>query len=213
MRPGITVCIPSIPVRGALLRRALESVTRQTLPAAAVAVAVDLGREGAAITRQRALETVRTEWVAFLDDDDEMHPDHLLRLYDAAEEFNASYLWSRFRIAYPGKTYKGGGVGYTDFADGPAPLGRGTFEQWNDAQPAQTTVTTMVRTEVARLVGGFASIGLAADSIDGQRAGEDWLFTLACREAVGLEGMRHVPYVTWTWHHHGRNTSGLPSNW
>jgi glycosyltransferase involved in cell wall biosynthesis len=211
LKPGITVVIPSIPPRKALLERALRSVVDQTMPAASVSIAVDLDREGAAKTRQRALDAVQTRWVAFLDDDDELLPNHLAALFTATED-GAQYLWSRFRIGYPGTTYKGGGVGYTDFIDGPAPLGAGTFEQWNDEQPAQTTITTLVRTELARDVGGFTP---AADGgeIDGQRAGEDWDFTLRCRAAAGLSGMRHVPEVTWTWHHHGANTSGLPDRW
>lgn len=222
--PGITVCIPTIPPRRALLRRALDSVTHQTMPAAAVSVAVDLNREGAARTRQRALDAVQTRWVAFLDDDDELLPNHLAELFTATQD-GAQYLWSRYRVAYP--------VAVNQIRDrvpfmfakdegDPYPLGRGTFEQWNDDQPAQTTVTTLVRTELAREVGGFypntpiPEDGISGE-IDGQRAGEDWDFTLRCRAAAGLGGMRHVPVVTWTWHHHNHggigNTSGLPDRW
>lgn len=75
MKPAITVAIPTIPPRRALLRRALRSVQDQTMPAAAISVAVDLDRQGAWVTRQRALNAVQTPWVAFLDDDDEFLPD------------------------------------------------------------------------------------------------------------------------------------------
>jgi glycosyltransferase involved in cell wall biosynthesis len=233
LRPGITVCIPSIPPRKALLERALRSVLAQTMPAAAVSVAVDLNREGAAKTRQRALDAVQTRWVAFLDDDDELLPNHLAALFRATEN-GAQYLWSRFRTAVPMYSKPGVVAGYVE-RDGPAPLGQGTFEQWNDEQPAQTTITTLVRTELARDVGGFTPFrpqpvclcdspdvlthqgDCGAGLIDGQRAGEDWDFTLRCRAAAGLSGMRHVPEVTWTWHHHQHggvgNTSGLPSRW
>ena len=90
-------------------------------------------------------------------------------------------------------------------------------------------------TELARAVGGFAphnrplvpcEVGGCDDApdhvhvgddgnyeIDGQRAGEDWDFTLRCRAAVPLDAMRHVPEVTWLWHHHSNNTSGLPDRW
>lgn len=211
--PGITVVIPSIPPRKALLERAIRSVLAQTLPAAAVSVAVDLNREGAAKTRQRALDAVQTEWTAFLDDDDELLPNHLYELARASRQNpDAQYLWSRFRVAFPYRE----GTHYFPYEDGdPAPLGRGTFEQWNDDQPAQTTVTTMVRTELAREVGGFYPNAPVPEDgeIDGQRAGEDWDFTLRCRAAAGLSGMRHVPVTTWTWHHHGANTSGLPDRW
>jgi glycosyltransferase involved in cell wall biosynthesis len=212
--PGITVVIPSIPPRKALLERALRSVLAQTMPAAAVSVAVDLNREGAARTRQRALDAVQTRWVAFLDDDDELLPNHLAELFTATQD-GAQYLWSRYRVAYPNPRDQ---VRLFRHPEGdPYPLGRGTFEQWNDEQPAQTTITTLVRTELARDVGGFVDstndwLG-DGDKIDGQRAGEDWAFTLRCRAAAGLSGMRHVPVTTWTWHHHGRNTSGLPDRW
>lgn len=208
LQPGITVCVPSIPPRFEMLGRALVSIAaaaRNVYPGVPVQVEVahDFDRRGAAATRQAALERVTTKWVTFLDDDDTMDPWHLRELYKAAHTHNADYLWSRFRIGFPG--------GRTQ--PGPAPLGAGTFEQWNDDQPAQTTVTTFVRTELALDVGGFTvAQDLQADhTIDGQRAGEDWLFTLACRAAGGV--FRHVPKVTWTWHHHASNTSGLPSRW
>lgn len=232
LRPGITVVIPSIPPRKQLLERALRSVLAQTMPAAAVSVAVDTERRGAAATRQQALDAVQTRWVAFLDDDDELLPNHLAELFRAAKQTGAEYLWSRYRVAYPatksGNPALGPAVMYARPEGDPYPLGAGTFQQWNDAQPAQTTVTTLVRTELAREVGGFdmpawtnackehtlcADPSLCRNEIDGQRAGEDWDFTLRCRAAAGLSAMHHVPVVTWTWHHHGANTSGLPDRW
>lgn len=212
--PGITVCIPTIPPREKLLERAVRSVFAQTFPAAALSVAVDLNREGAARTRQRALDAVQTRWVAFLDDDDELLSNHLAVLKDYQEVHEASYLWSRYRVAYPNPSPIFTEPVWARPEGDPYPLGAGTFEQWNDEQPAQTTITTMVRTELARDVGGFAPQPVDEHhKIDGQRAGEDWDFTLRCRAAAGLSGMRHVPVVTWTWHHHGKNTSGLPDRW
>jgi hypothetical protein len=203
--PGITVCIPTIAPRRHLLERALFSVLTSIAHVRTTCtyiVVEDTGKQGAAATRQDALKQARTKWVAFLDDDDEMDFRHLKVLWETALEWQADYVWSRFRIGYPDGTRM----------PGPAPLGQGTFEQWNDEQPAQTTVTTFVRRELALDVGGFLQQPLSAeDTIDGQRAGEDWLFTLACREAGAT--FRHAPEVTWTWHHHQSNTSGLPSRW
>jgi hypothetical protein len=205
LSPGITVCVPTIPPRVALYERATKSIgeAARSLPSGVptqMVVTVDVDKRGAAATRQACLELASTEWVAFLDDDDVMDPCHLRELYLAAREHGADYLWSRFRIGFPG--------GRTQ--PGPSPLGAGTFEQWNDDQPAQTTVTTLVRTELARDAGGFTPPPTDHE-IDGQRAGEDWLFTLACRDVGGV--FRHVPKVTWTWNHHASNTSGLPSRW
>jgi len=74
---AITVIVPTIPTRGELLNRALETVAAQTLQPAGVIVEMDQKREGAATVRNRALDRVSTEFVAFLDDDDELLPNHL----------------------------------------------------------------------------------------------------------------------------------------
>jgi hypothetical protein len=217
LRPGITVVIPSIPPRRPLLHRAIFSVLDQTMPATAIAVAVDHDRLGAAHTRQRALDMVDTRWVAFLDDDDEFRPRHLEALYSAAVDYGAEYVWSRYQVALPSRrSVRLPDESEFEYRDGPAPLGRGTFEQWNPEQPAQTTITTLVSTELAREVGGFLPLGGAGaidGTVDGQRAGEDWDFTLRCAAVLGPDRMRHVPEVTWFWHHHARNTSGLPHRW
>src|SRR5512139_1585310 len=86
MHPMITVAIPTLPARGMLLERAIRSVRRQTLPAAAISVAADVSRAGAAATRQRALDAVLTPWVALLDDDDAFKAEHLEKLYRHAIE-------------------------------------------------------------------------------------------------------------------------------
>lgn len=206
---AVTVVVPSIPPRADMLCRALASVTAQDYPAAAISLAVDYYREGAPRTRQRALDAARTPWVAFLDDDDVLDTHHLSTLLGCAIEHGADYVWSRFRIGHPG--------GAT--VDGPSPLGPGTFSQWDDEHPAQTTITTLVRTELAREVGGFAAYADEPDRlIDGQRYGEDFDFTMRCRAAGAV--FRHAPVVTWTWMHHGYgqpgvpgNTSGLPERW
>src|SRR3546814_3322729 len=71
MSREITVVIPTIPQWKVMLSRAMRSVMAQTLPARAVIVQADNDQEGSAVTRNRALEAVRTPWVAFLDDDDQ----------------------------------------------------------------------------------------------------------------------------------------------
>ena len=218
-RPGITVVIPTIAPREKMLRRAVESthISMQRLGRelfdieygefhGVLGISPDTSKAGAARTRQVGLEHVDTEWVAFLDDDDEMLPSHLPALFLAQIHSGhtgrgADFLWSRFRIQFPD-----GGV-----QEGPAFLGEKAFSQWDDADPCQTTITTLVRTELAQDVGGFSQFDDTGELIDGQRRGEDHEFTLRCR-AAGAE-MLHVPRVTWIWNHHGKNTSGLPENW
>ncbi len=222
MRPGITVVIPTIPPRAKLLKRAVDSVAAARLEmlqqyglAVPIDVSIphDIGRQGAAVTRHRGLLAVETEWVAFLDDDDVMHPDHLVQLYGAALEHGADYLWSRFQIIKEDHVWQL----CEDPCDrptaqtiqGPVFLGEKAFSQWDDNDPCQTTITTLVRTELALAAGGFAQFEDDGSTVDGNRRGEDHEFTLACRRAGGV--FRHVPRVTWDWYHHDANTSGMPT--
>ena len=176
------MCIPSIPPRQGMLARAVASVLAQTVPAAALSVAVDLGRQGAAMTRQRALDAARTEWTAFLDDDDELLPQHLERLLSCAEQTGADYLYSWFDV-----------VGGTD------PFPQHFGQPFDPAHPVATTITVLVRTELAQAVGFTRS----------EPWGEDHQFTLGCVAAGGR--VVHLPERTWRWHHHGGNLSGLPT--
>lgn len=189
MYPGITVVVPSIPPRVQMLQRAIRSVGQQTMPAAAISVAIDMNREGAPATRQRALDAVRTDWVAFLDDDDWFLPHHLEHLARHADETDADFVYSWF-------TVMGGGDPFPDthFTN--------PFDPQN---PIETTVTTLVKTELAKQVGFKA---LDRGQIN---TGEDRYFTLGCLEAGAH--ISHLVERTWVWSHHGRNTSGLPSKW
>jgi len=190
MKPGITVVIPTHPerVRNGMLQRAISSTCTQTMPPAALAVAIDREREGAARTRQRALEMANTEWVAFLDSDDEFLPPHLATLMDAAMQYGVDYVFSYFVRAQ-------GGDPLTHFG-----------KPWNPADPHQTTITTLVRTGIAQKVGFLGEAG--GGTISGQYWGEDFTFTLGC-QALGAQIM-HVPQETWIWHRHAGNTSGQP---
>jgi glycosyl transferase family 2 len=170
-----------------MLRRAVGSVMAQTFVPAAVAVAVDRDGIGAAETRQGALTMVQTEWVAFLDDDDQMLPQHLETLMRAALETGADYVYSWFT---------------DDHVD---PLGH-FGKPFDPDNPTQTTITTLVRTDLAQEVGFRAPP--PGELIHGQPYGEDFQFTLGCLE-MGAE-ILHVPERTWIWNWHGNNTSGLP---
>jgi len=185
----ITVVTPTIPLRvcNGMLAASNTSVRSQTLlPSGGISVALDVDKVGAAVTRQRALDGVRTEWVAFLDDDDWLYPNHLEVLHGLAIEHGADYAYSWFD------------------GNDPFPMHRG--RQMDPAQPHHTTMTVLVRTELAREV-GFANHPEAPPTW----AGEDWLFTLNCLK----RGAKFIGTGEVTWHYnvHGGNTSGLPTNW
>jgi glycosyltransferase involved in cell wall biosynthesis len=189
----IAVVIPSIPPRAAMLRRALASVHRQTLQPAEVIVQYDHDREGAPITRSRGLDRVTAPYVAFLDDDDELLPEHLERLAAHLAATGADLVYSWFTV-----------IGGTD----PFPhlFGR----PFDPANPCQTTITTLARTEAIRDVGGFVSEDFGTDDA-GNRAGED--FQLINRMVSRGYRIEHLPERTWLWHHHASNTSGQPTRW
>lgn len=193
----ITVCIPAHPARVAngMLDRAVASVKNQLLPAADISIAVDEDGDGAAVTRQRALDAVKTEWVSFLDSDDWFYPEHLKVLAAGARIFDADYLFSYYLVHFPdGKPW-------------PANDPLGHFgKQFNPQKPHQTTITTLVRTELAKSVGFFDPPEGA--EIGGHRGGEDWFFTVGCAQAGAK--MVHVPRRSWAWVHHGANSSGIP---
>jgi hypothetical protein len=193
----ITVAIPAHPARveKGMLDRAVQSVEQQLLPAADISIAIDENGDGAAVTRQRALDAVKTEWVAFLDSDDWFYPEHLKVLAAGARIFNASYVFSYYMVHFPdGKPW-------------PANDPLGHFgKQFNPAKPHQTTITTLVRTELAKKI-GFQDPPEGAE-IGGHRGGEDWFFTVGCAQAGAK--MVHVPRRTWAWVHHGANSSGIP---
>src|SRR5688572_11667236 len=149
-RPGITACIATHPARleNKLLARALRSVILQTHQPAAIIVSNDLAREGATANRQHILDAVQTDWMAWLDSDDEWYPDHLEKLWRTAEQTGAMFVFPWF--------------------DAPAdPLGHFGLP-FNPATPHHTTITFLVKTEYARRV------GFTHGHAEGTFSNEDW---------------------------------------
>lgn len=191
----VTVCIPSIPPRvNGLLTAAVNSVNEQTVkPAGGICVVLDVNREGAPATRQRALDSVQTEWVAYLDDDDQWYPHHLETLWNLAQERGAWYVWSWF--------------------DGNSPFPGHRGRQMNLDQPHHTTMAVMVRTELSQKAGFYPH-----PEAPPEWSGEDWYHQLRCIEElrkkfgdeVATTLFAGTPEVTWTYRVHGRNTGGRP---
>jgi len=193
----ITVCIPAHPARVAngMLDRAVASVKQQLLPAADISIVIDEDGDGAAITRQRALDAVKTEWTAFLDSDDWLYPEHLKILAAGAKIFSADYVFSYYMVHFPdGKPWP-----QND------PLGH-FGKQFDPLRPHQTTIVHLVRTELAKAV-GFREPPPGA-MINGEHYGEDFQYTVECAQAGAK--FYHVPRRSWAWTHHRGNSSGQP---
>lgn len=180
MSAEVTVVVPYHAARAAngMLQRAVTSINAQTIPHQLLTIE-DTERQGAAATRQRGLDQVTTPWTAFLDSDDELDPTHLEPLLACAEQTEADYVYPWFRV-------RGGRDPFPMFYGRP----------WDNAHPHATTITILVRTELAQQV-GFQNV-----------PGEDFAFTKAC--IVAGAKIVHHPARTWTWVHHGHNSSGRP---
>ena len=186
----VTVCIPTLTTRQRYLGRAMSSVCRQTHPVAAVAVAVDLDREGAWATRNRAVDmAAATDWVAFLDDDDQLLPHHVEVLLRAAREAGADCVWGWYEV-----------VGGSD----PWPERRGC--QYDPADPHVVPITYMVRRELVQAARAHMG-GFQPDAIGAWDNQDKPLFDYFAREGT----LYAIPDTTWEWWHHGGNTSGLPT--
>lgn len=186
----MTVVIPSIPTRTDFLERAVQSVRAQTHQPAAIEIEIDHHRTGAAATRQRALDRVTTEYVAFLDDDDAFLPEHLEKCLQALAASGADLVYPWF-VPTGCETP----LGPHPLPFDPAALRRGNY----------IPVTVLVRTDAVRRAGGFAP------EIPDAVPHEDWGLWLRMLD----QGARftHLPDVTWVWNHHGANTGGRPEGW
>jgi glycosyltransferase involved in cell wall biosynthesis len=193
----VTVVIPHIPIRPNKLVRAVKSVAVQTQRADNIIVVTDIDRNGSAITRNDALDRVTTRWVAFLDDDDWLYPNHLDTLLKHADATGADVVYPGCHVINPlGK---------------PIPLKEewGRFGQDFDADilrdHSYIPVTSLVRTQLAKL----ARFG--PPDHDPTSHYDDWGFYLRILECGAL--FSHVPEITWVWDHHGKNTSGQVDRW
>ena len=187
----ITVVIPTIGTRTELLERAAASVEAQTLQPTRLHVQLDTGREGAAATRNRALRHVDTEWVAFVDDDDELLPNHLRLCARAARLTGAD-------VVYPGYECAGGDdpVGCFGIPFDGELLKRRNF----------IPVTVLARTELVLAAGGFQE-----HPDDSGDPCEDWGLWLAMHEQGAT--FYHLPQKTWRWNLAPGSTRGRPDRW
>ena len=195
---GITVVIPHIPVRQVQLLRALHSVQLQTRPAEAISIVTDNQRHGAGRTRNLALAMARTRWVAFLDDDDLFHPDHLQVLMEHALETGADVVYSSCRVVHD--------------TLGEIPPEHPGWDEWG--RPGKPFDPDLLRERSYLPVTSLVNRGLAQRSSFVPPEGshyDDWGFYLGLLD-LGAR-FSHINKVTWTWTHGDHNTSGSPERW
>jgi glycosyltransferase involved in cell wall biosynthesis len=198
----VTVVIPTIAGRRVLLERALASVWAQDCPPAAVVIVYDRDRRGAWWARNQGAAMARTEWIAWLDDDDELLPHHLHALAEAGEESGAGLVY-----------------GYPDFVGGPDPLAvcddQGGLvpsplhvpfgprqAQWLRRVGQFIPVTYLVRTALVHQVGGMPQ----PFSVEWPQANEDHGFLIRLLDhAVRFH---NAETVSWRYHFHAANTGG-----
>lgn len=77
---SVTVITATMPGRESLLAEAMASVAAQTLAPTEHLVAVDYVQRGGARPKNLLASAVTTDWLATLDDDDILYPDHLAEL-------------------------------------------------------------------------------------------------------------------------------------
>jgi hypothetical protein len=200
-RNGVTVVMPCIPPRSGAERpgtmpRAMHSVLTQTRPVDAISMAFDHRHEGAATTRNRALSGVKTEWMAFLDDDDTLNPDHIEKLMHHAEATGADLVYPWFDVVN----------GFDPF---PQYAGKPFDPEALRNVQNYIPVTVLVRTGLVRGVGGFEPRNTSA--APGASPCEEWGLWLKLL-AVGAK-FSHLPERTWCWHWHPGNTSGRGDQW
>jgi len=184
---NVTVITPSIPDRVDKLMECMVSVANQTEPASAHLVRIQSPRDGrlssAHISDQRnaLLSAVQTEWVATLDDDDLMLPDHLAQLATKAEP-GVDVIYSLAVDTPPERCF--------DVSEWEPEYLAGVLEGDN-----LFPTTVAVRTSTLVALGGWASWD---DHIGGFQTGvqyEDW--DLWRRMARAGCSFRHVPAETW----------------
>lgn len=203
MAPLVAVCIPTIPSREAMLERAVKSAEAQTHKSRDIIVRVDTEGLGAAENRNRTwqLSHPDTKWIAFLDDDDVIYPNHLEFLLQTAEATGAD-------LVYP----------WFDLWEGPDPLSVKVGDKYvsplgvpfgEDARQYIMTegnfipITVLVKRSLLETVGGFPQPGTEEWP---NETNEDW----GCWQKMLRAGAKfeHAPKRTWRWIWHGGHTSG-----
>jgi glycosyltransferase involved in cell wall biosynthesis len=202
-RLTVTVCIPTIQGREQLLMRAKQSVADQTRPPDHVLVGLDKDRSGAAVTRNRLLESVTTDVIAWLDDDDRFNPVHIAACMRVLENSPG------VDLVYPAPVMDGGGDPTATTYQGVFPTSpwgirwQPELEQHLRDHGSFIPMCHVVRTELLREAGGFPEGRFLPD---GRYQGEDELMLIALLDNGAV--FEHLNRRTWTWTVNPKSTAG-----
>lgn len=192
--PRITVVICTIEERADLLQRALRSVQAQTLLPGQIVVSYDAERLGHAHNRNVAMQSVSTEWVAFLDDDDAFLPNHLEHTMDVATVTGADVVYPWHAVIGPNGERLPDFIGYHGKEFDPHVLRMHNY----------IPITVLAKTEEVRRAG----FPVSGPGLPFWKT-EDW----GCWLRMLDNGCTfvHTPDVTWEYHQWGGNQWGQPS--
>lgn len=208
-RLSVAVVIPTIPGREAMLERALESVRAQRRRPDQVVVERDSLRTGADRARNRALERVTADVVAWLDDDDELKPNHVMACMRVMEQSR-----EQPDLVYPAPQVRGGKDPTAVSVQGQwvSPWGvRFGSEQAAHMRRFGSFIpmTHVVRTDLVRAVGGFRpGTEVTTEGVGRRYRGEDEDYLVRLLDAGAV--FEHLDARTWIWNVHRGNTAGRP---
>jgi hypothetical protein len=196
----IGVLTPSVPGRDDLLAEAMASVQAQTVKPTIHVVGIDYERVGIGHMLNQLARGIDVEWLARLDDDDVLKPNHLELLSEGSDRADVIYSWCE--IAPRARNGK--------LPAEPAVLGPAGWipNQGFDAAALRERnyipATTLIRKSLWEGIGGWALPGWGVhDSPREPEFAEDWDFWLRALDA----GARFlcIPEITWTYRYHGEN--------
>jgi glycosyltransferase involved in cell wall biosynthesis len=195
----VTICTATIPTRVALLERAIRSVTNQTLKVQEHSIKLDLDKLGQPAVLDQIIQEAKTKYVAILDDDDELLPNHIELLYKKIIETNADLVFPHFR--------------YSNLSDaGHLEKFRGL--PWDNSNPHQVAITWIAKRQSILDVGGFSGdFDVNSFEVDnqGNRIGPD--FNLIKKLAKANKHITNIPEITWIYHVGHPSTLGMPIRW
>jgi glycosyltransferase involved in cell wall biosynthesis len=195
----VTVCTATIPTRVELLQRATQSVTNQTLKVKEHSIKIDLDKLGQSAVLDQIIEQATTKYVAILDDDDELLPNHIELLYKKIIETDADLVFPHFK--------------YSNISDaGHLEKFRGL--PWDNNNPHQVPVTWIAKRQAILDVGGFSGdfdvLSYEVDN-EGNRIGND--FNLVKKLAKANKYITNISEITWIYHVGHGSTLGMPIRW